>query len=248
MKRKIFGFLGAILIGVAAFTMMNTLVAPTEVAAAGGVSTCVNGFMKGDFLGFKAWYDHLPCNKDDEIANPTKGDENALKAFVWTIVLNVSFDLTVAIGYIAVAMVIYGGYLYIMSNGDTGKAQKAQKTLATAIVGVIIAMGASVIVNTVLYILGASGGYGSINEAATSVTFNKDQLKNVFNWAYSMAGLVAAIFIIKGGIDYTMSRGDSNKTQKATHSLIFAAIGLVIVILAAAITNFVISNVGKAMQ
>ena len=46
---------------------------------------------------------------------PEKNEE-ALKVFIWTIVLNISFDLTLAVGYIAVAMVIYGGYLYIMAG------------------------------------------------------------------------------------------------------------------------------------
>lgn len=113
--------------------------------------------------------------------------------------------------------------------------------------GVIIAMGATVIVNTILTILNINGSYNSAEEAVKA-EFTTEQLKNVFNWAYSMAGLVAAIFIIKGGIDYTMSRGDPSRTQKATRSLIFAAVGLVVVILAAAITNFIISSVGGAVS
>ena len=50
-----------------------------------------------------------------------------------------------------------------------------------------------------------------------------------------MAGLVAVVFIIKGGVEYMISRGDPGRVQKATRSLVYAVVGLVIVILAAVI-------------
>lgn len=191
----------------------------------------------GTFLGFKPWHEGL-CS-GGEITQPN--GEDGLKTFVWIIVLNIIFDLSLAIGYIAVAMVIYGGYMYIMSQGDPGKMAKAKKSLMNAIIGTILAMGATVIVNTLKLVLGISDN--NWNQGGVS----QDQVQGVFTWAYSMAGLVAVIFIIKGGIDYMMSTGDPGKTRKATQSLIMAVVGLIIVILAAVITGFVTSTVGGAM-
>jgi len=235
MKEKILAFLGAIMIGATGLAM-----APTPVMAAGGNCGASN------FLGMKPWYEGL-CDGDSSSSNivtPSEDGANGtmtISAFVWTIVLNVLFDLMVVIGYIAVGFVIYGGYLYIMSQGDPTKAQKGKRTLMTAITGVIIAMGASVLVNTAVTILGINVGAGA------NQTFDAAKVQNIFSWAYSMAGLVAVIFIIKSGIDYMLSQGDPGKTQKATRGIIYSVVGLVIVILAAVITSTVIKSVGGAL-
>lgn len=100
-------------------------------------------------LGFRPWYAGLCKSGEKEFEAPDKGDHKALALFVWTIVLNVTFDLTLAVGYIALGFVIYGGYLYIMSQGDPSRMAKGKKTLMSAIIGTIIAMLASVAVNTV---------------------------------------------------------------------------------------------------
>lgn len=217
---------------------------PTPVMAAcpGSPSECSCG--TGNFLGMKPWYAGL-CDgngSESNIATPSeKGSGITISTFVWTIVLNVLFDLMVMIGYIAVGFVIYGGYLYILSQGDPGKAQKGKRTLMTAITGVIIAMGASVLVNTAVTILGINTGSGA------QQGFDAANVQGIFSWAYSMAGLVAVIFIIKSGIDYMLSQGDPGKTQKATRGIVYSVIGLVVVILAALITGAVISSVGGAL-
>lgn len=243
MKQKILGFLGAVLIGVGMLGVVGVIgaepVSAVEISA-GGEDNC-----NKTLLGFRPWYYSSEATlaiicKDGKI-EPPQGDETAMTKYVWTIILNVSFDLTLAIGYIAVAMVIYGGYLYIMSQGDPGKAAKGQHTLTAAVIGVVIAMGASVIVNTAQVILGLNG----------STTPNEDAVKNavanIFPWAYTMAGTVAVVFIIKGGIEYMISRGDPGRVQKATRSLTYAVVGLVIVILAAILTSVVMGAIGGAL-
>lgn len=211
----------------------------------GRTSTC-----GGSFLGFKPWYDGLCVQNGDQAdmvsvcEKDSCTDPNAkdLNVFVWTIVLNVLFDLGLAVGIIALVMVIYSGYMYITSQGDAGRLAKAKKSLMSAIIGVVIAMGATVIVNTFKIILNInSNGWnqGTVTQADVS---------NAFNWAYGIAGLVAVVFIIKGGVDYLLSAGDPGKVKKATQSLIFAVVGLVVVLVAALITSFVINSVGGALQ
>lgn len=198
------------------------------------------------FLGFRAWYDGLPC-EDGKIQAPKKetGDgatektADNLAVFIWTIVLNVVFDVSVAVGYIAIGFIIFGGYLYIMSQGDPGKMARGKKTLTAAIIGTVIAAASSVIVNT-----------GKVALGINSSDWQKSNLdiQSAFNWAYGMAGLVAVVFIVKGGIDYMISQGDPAKVSKATRSIIYAVTGLVVVLLAAVITGFVLSSLGGGMQ
>ncbi len=72
---------------------------------------------------------------------------------------------------------------------------------------------------------------------------DNDYLQNVFNSVYGVAGVVAVVIIVFGGIQYITSQGESGKVAKAKNTIMYAVIGLIIIILAAAITSFVISVV-----
>lgn len=196
------------------------------------------------FLGMRPWYyddgsGGVKICEGDDIQAPGSGDD--IPAYVWKIAMNILFDLFLAIGYIAMGFVIYGGYQYIMSQGDPAKAMRGKKTLTNAIIGTIIAMGATVIVNTISWIIGLDKNVGWEQGG------NWNKVGNIFAWAYSMAGLIAVVFIIKGGIEFMVSQGDPGKIQKAKRELVYAIVGLVIVVLAALITGAIINAVGGAI-
>ena len=190
------------------------------------------------FLGFRPWYADL-CS-GGEIQQPSGDDE--LARFIWTIVLNILFDITLAVGYLAVGFIVYGGFLYITSQGDPGKALKGKKTLTSAVIGTMIAMLASIAVNTVQVVLSINGAAGL--EQGYDI---QQKIGDAFTWAYSAAGVVAVVFIIKGAFQYLTAQGDPGKVQTATRSIVYAVVGLVIVLLAAAITAFVMSSIGGAI-
>jgi len=54
------------------------------------------------------------------------------------------------IGIVSVVMIIWSGFNYIISHGDSGKVQKAKMTLVYAVVGLVIAVLSYTIVNFVL--------------------------------------------------------------------------------------------------
>lgn len=247
MKWKILGILGAILIG------CGGLAATTSVWAAPGDGEATS-VCNGTVLGFKPWYEGLTHEVGDKCEIVPVCEKNAsdcpdgsktINVFIWTAVLNIMFDLSLAVGIIAVGIVIYGGYLYMMSQGDPMRATRGKKTLTSAVIGVVIAMGASVLVNTAKVILGITVNAEGVEGG--SETLPATYLQDVFNWAYIAAGIVAVGFIIKNAVDYLISTGDPGKIQKATRGIIFSIVGLVVVLLAAAITNFVITSVGGAM-
>ena len=68
-------------------------------------------------------------------------------------------------------------------------------------------------------------------------------LQNGLNLAYGVAGIVAVIVIIVAGVTYITSVGNPEQTSKALRMIIYAGVGLTIIILAAVITNFLISTV-----
>ena len=77
-------------------------------------------------------------------------------------------------------------------------------------------------------------GKGQGAEAADMV------LNNVLTVAFFALGVVGVIILIYGGIQFMISQGDAGKAQRARQTIIYAIIGIVIVIAAGAITNFVL--------
>jgi len=64
-------------------------------------------------------------------------------------------------------------------------------------------------------------------------------LTNGLNLTYFLAGTVAVIVIIIGGIMYATSAGDAGRVAKAKNLLTYSVVGLVIVLVAFTITAFV---------
>lgn len=81
---------------------------------------------------------------------------------------------------------------------------------------------------------------GTINKLPHS----DNLLRNVFMAAYGFAAVVAVVFIIYGAVMFTTSAGDAGRIHKGKTTLIYAVVGLIVVLLAAAITAFVIDTVG----
>ena len=61
----------------------------------------------------------------------------------------------------------------------------------------------------------------------------------IINTVILIAGVLAAIFIIIGGFQYITSLGDPGKTKTAKTTILYAVVGLIIVLMAFAIVNFV---------
>lgn len=107
------------------------------------------------FLGLRPWYKDLPMDTSCAINSPT---EDQLPKFVWTIVANVVYDVMLVVGVVAVGFIIFGGYLYMTSGGDPVKAAKAKNVLTAAVVGLLISVLATVIINTIMGILNPTAG------------------------------------------------------------------------------------------
>lgn len=71
----------------------------------------------------------------------------------------------------------------------------------------------------------------------------QNEIAAILNIVYFVAGIVAVITIVIGGVRYTTSGGDPSGVKAAKDTVLYAVVGLVVVIMAAAITNFVINNV-----
>lgn len=93
------------------------------------------------------WYKYIPHRWDAEtqscIVNASfPGSIPAILLAVFEIILVVA-------GVLAVIFVVYGGFQYLITTGEPEKAKNARNTIINALVGLMITMFATVIVNLV---------------------------------------------------------------------------------------------------
>ena len=67
-------------------------------------------------------------------------------------------------------------------------------------------------------------------------------LANVSSVAFGIAGAVAVIFIIIGGISYSSAAGEPSKIAKAKDTILYSVIGLVVVLVSFVAIQFVIGR------
>src|SRR5689334_19684531 len=65
-------------------------------------------------------------------------------------------------------------------------------------------------------------------------------VRTIVNVLLVLAALIAAIFILYGGVRYITSRGDEDEAAAAKNTILYAVLGLIVIGLSAAIVNFVI--------
>ena len=78
-----------------------------------------------------------------------------------------------------------------------------------------------------------------------SGTLQQGDIETLLMNVYIVAGIVAVIVIVIGGVRYTTSGGESSNIKAAKDTILYAVVGLVVIIMAAAITDFVIKGVAK---
>lgn len=183
------------------------------------------------FMGLPAWYDNLPKDADCNIIAPTSSanSDEEVKAYVWTIALNIVAMVLGIVGYVAIALVMWGGIQYMTAQGDPGKVAKGKKTIMNALIGLIIVMSASIISGSISGIVsGASADNGA------------NFFTNIFNRVFFWSGVIAVIMVVYGGIQYITSVGNPSGITKAKTTILYSIIGLLVVIMAAAIVNVVL--------
>lgn len=64
----------------------------------------------------------------------------------------------------------------------------------------------------------------------------------IINWGIGFAAVAAVVMLIAAGFMYITANGDENKIGKATKTLTFAIVGLVVCFIAVLLVNFVIKE------
>ena len=208
--------------------------------AAGKYTADGFGNCSDSFLGLVNW----DCNAGN------LDSTDAIQSGIWTIVANITNDIAVIAAYLVIGYVIYGGYQYVFSGGDPGKIANGKKTLAHAFIGLSITMSASVIMGAIrIALVSGKGDIGHCDLTTSATCYDPGSMvTNLISWTIGMVGIVAAIFVVYGGVSYITSSGDPGKVQKAKQMILYALIGLIICALAEMITAFVGNMIRKANE
>lgn len=92
--------------------------------------------------------------------------------------------------------------------------------------------------------IGLTGGNCDDTTGAQSGIQNV--VTTVVNILSLVVGAVAVIMIIIGGLRYIISGGDSGSVQSAKNTILYALVGLVVVIFARAIVIFIVNRLSPA--
>lgn len=161
MKRIVFSWSVALLLGLvttvmpvaAEDTKQSEVVNPTSGSVAvdntppsAAVNTSGSG-CSDRLLTFPAWYRGL-LDDNCDVKAPEK-TQNGLSGFIWKIVLNLVEILLQLVGYVALGYLIWGGYQYILSRGESSNMVAAKQTITNAVIGLVISIASIAIVNIV---------------------------------------------------------------------------------------------------
>lgn len=108
-------------------------------------------------MGFPTWYKYLEGTEDKatgicmplgtqtfDINNPNSLSKINSLAGIGLAIIEILLRIVVMV---AVAFVAYGGFKYLISQGEPGEVQAAKNTILNAFIGLVIAMLATGLVN-----------------------------------------------------------------------------------------------------
>ena len=206
-----------------------TLATPQTASAAG----CTN-----KVLLFPTWYRGLGKSENGGCSIKSPTEAGGIQQFIFIIALNVIEIVLVAVGYIAAGYIIWGGFQYMLVAANPERVTMARKTIQNAVIGLIISFSSIAIINIVTSrITGGTGNdFGMIEIEAGNL------IPAILGAVYWVAGVAAVVTLIAGGIGYMISDGNPQKITKSKDIILYSVIGLVVILVAFTITNFVIGR------
>lgn len=196
---------------------------------------------KGTFFGFLIpWYQYLPvdgsCNIDSNkfvVLGPNSS--------IPLILLAVVDDLLRIVGLLAVVFVMYAGVRFITSQGSPDESAKARTGIIYALGGLAASVIAVSFVSFIATSLGgAKGGKGAhLDLSLLPDLTGTDPIATLLGIALVVIGSVAVLIMVIGGMKYVLSQGDPQATARAKSTIIYALVGLIVVIIAQSIVSLV---------
>lgn len=120
------------------------------------------------------------------------------------------------------------------------------ETLTRLLVGALIFSPLKTLADTSSSLCSGAGGTlngGSCDTPGKNLAGTGGFVGSITNTLITIAGAITVIVIVIGGIRYITSTGDATRVKQAKDTILYGVIGLVVVIMAYAIVNFVIGRI-----
>ncbi|HRY59973.1 MAG TPA: hypothetical protein P5096_01185 [Patescibacteria group bacterium] len=131
--------------------------------------------------------------------------------------------------------------MYISSSGNPDKIKKARKYVEAGITSLIVVVGARVFFGLLSGVQEKASGQTS---SAAIFTFAGKTMGDILSLGLEFGFVLVALLIAWGGINYLFSTGNPDKIKKATAMITYALLGLVVLILFYALSQFIINFIG----
>ncbi len=143
--------------------------------------------------------------------------------------------LQTTIVLLAIVFIVIGGILYITSAGDQARMGTAKGAFTAALIGLAIAVAAPTFLKEIYKILGATDKSGTTNNALSLAQI----LNNTLQFLLGVAGTIALIAMVIGGIMYLTAGADESRIDTGKKIFKAAIIGTVIIMAALVIVRTV---------
>lgn len=155
--------------------------------------------------------------------------------------------LQTATSFLFIAIAIYSFYKMVTANGKDEAVSSAKNSIIYAIIGFILIRFAKTIVETTYWKINNTCSASNIITYSTWDCLDPAQLSGfaqmittIINWANGLIGIVVIIMIIYAGAQVLLSAWDEDKLKKAKFSILFIAIGLLLLFMNYLILTFFI--------
>lgn len=130
--------------------------------------------------------------------------------------------------------------------------QTLRKLIARILLVPILAVGASGLIVTAAGAQECDPNSSNPLSGGSNCTKNESQptdiagedgvFKTIANVLLFLIGAISVIMLIYGGVQYTISSGNSEHVQRAKNTILYSIVGVLVAILSYAIVNFVITS------
>ena len=179
------------------------------------------------------------ASKIVEIVDPYKNnsfqteifDQENTENIIQTIITYLEYGL----GILAIIVIFYGALMMIMSDGDDERSAMGKNILKYGFMGIAAVMLANVLVNNIFFTDTAING-GGIGDAETTEFIQQGAGILKFGLQFLAIGIFISFLI--AGFLYLTARDDEEQETKAKNTLIWTAVGTLVVISSFGIISF----------
>lgn len=135
------------------------------------------------------------------------------------------------IALLSTLFIIVGGFRYITSAGDDQKTAKAKQTIFAALAGLLIALIAGRLIDVIV---------GITLQAGANPLPIGNVIFNIIAFILAFTAIIAVAAFVYGGFTYLTSGGGDEKIQRGKRTIIYAVVGIIVIMISAVIVNIVI--------